>query len=318
MHDVARDVAISIASRDEHGFKVVFDNEIEEWPEEDTYESYAAISLGLRELDKNPEKFLDDLFSGMKELKALSLECISFHSLPPSIRVLENLRMLNLADCSLEDVTTIGSLGTLEILSFRDSSIRELPKDIGNLARLKLLDLLDCDELERIAGSVLSSLTRLEELYVGESFMNRESTEGNGEGRNARLEELIPQSPQMMALDIVVARLRLLPKDLRFNRQKLKFNFTIGSLLEERHKRNRGYLLENRLQLGCCSAVDIRESPMLHLMLEKSTDLVLVEIQNLKNILHELDGEGFPCLKILEVRASDDLEYVIDGTSDQS
>ncbi|KAB1220807.1 hypothetical protein CJ030_MR3G003307 [Morella rubra] len=117
MHDIVRDVAISIASRDEHGFMVVFDNEIEEWPHQDTYESYAAISLGLRELDKNPdglvcrrlqllrlsygkyrsEKFPGDLFSGMKELKALSLKCIYFKSLPPSIRVLENLRMLNLA-----------------------------------------------------------------------------------------------------------------------------------------------------------------------------------------------------------------------------
>ncbi|KAB1220430.1 hypothetical protein CJ030_MR3G009890 [Morella rubra] len=44
MHDIVRDVAVSIASRDEHDFMVVCDNEIEEWPQRDTYESYASIA----------------------------------------------------------------------------------------------------------------------------------------------------------------------------------------------------------------------------------------------------------------------------------
>uniref|UniRef100_A0A2N9GRD6 Uncharacterized protein n=1 Tax=Fagus sylvatica TaxID=28930 RepID=A0A2N9GRD6_FAGSY len=184
MHDVVRDVAISIA--EEHGFLVRCDDKMEEWPEKDTYENYVAISLFFQEMKKHPDglecpklELLQlscsrnssqtlpaNMFQGMKELKVLSMRGMSFPSLPQSIQVLQNLRTLHLEYCELADVSTVVSLGKLEILSFLGSKIKELPREIGNLGHLKLLDLSKCSTLRRIPYGLLSSLSRLEELYM--------------------------------------------------------------------------------------------------------------------------------------------------------
>ena len=60
MHDVIRDVAISIA--DKQGFLVRCDDKMEEWPEKDTYGHYAAISLVSQEIKRHPDlKFFHDI-----------------------------------------------------------------------------------------------------------------------------------------------------------------------------------------------------------------------------------------------------------------
>ncbi|XP_035541833.1 probable disease resistance protein At4g27220 isoform X2 [Juglans regia] len=265
MHDVVRDVAIYIASRDEHGFMVELNRRHEEWPQKDTYDSYTTISLLLGEMKghsdglkcpklqllllsclNDSKTFPDHLFNGMDELKILSLQegCFSLTSLPPSIQILENLRMLNLESCHLKDVSAIGTLEKLEILSFRDSKIEELPREIGNLGQLKLLDMKGCISLKRIAASVLSRLSRLQELYMGE-FENWECTttmEGNEEGtnNNANLAELIPYFDKMTVLEINVLSIRYLPKELHFSNSNLKFRINIT---DER------YLFENEIRL---------------------------------------------------------------------
>uniref|UniRef100_A0A2N9HGB4 NB-ARC domain-containing protein n=1 Tax=Fagus sylvatica TaxID=28930 RepID=A0A2N9HGB4_FAGSY len=172
---------------EEHGFLVGCDDKMEEWPEKDTYGNYVAISLFSREMKKHPDglecsklELLQlscrqntsqtlpaNMFQGMKELKVLSMRGMSFPSLPQSIQVLQNLRTLHLEYCGLEDVSAIGALGKLEMLSFLGSEIKELPREIGNLGHLKLLDLSECSTLERIPYGLLSSLSRLEELYMG-------------------------------------------------------------------------------------------------------------------------------------------------------
>ncbi|KAI8004408.1 Leucine-rich repeat and IQ domain-containing protein 4 [Camellia lanceoleosa] len=91
-------------------------------------------------------------------------------SLPTSLRWLTNLRSLSLYDCGLiNDVSVIVALENLEILSFQGTKIEELPKEIGRLSHLKLLDLLQFG-VKRICPGVLSSLSKLEELYLGYSF----------------------------------------------------------------------------------------------------------------------------------------------------
>ncbi|XP_042964903.1 probable disease resistance protein At4g27220 isoform X1 [Carya illinoinensis] len=294
MHDIVRDVAISIASRDEHGFMVQFDRGHEEWPQKDTYDIYTTISLLLGEMKGHPNglkypklQFLrlsclkdsktlpDNLFNEMNALKMLSLQdgCFSLTSLPPSIQILKNLQMLNLESCRLGDVSAIGTLGKLEILGFRDSEIEEFPHEIGNLSQLKLLDMKGCDSLKRIAAGVLSRLSRLQELYMA-NFKNWEYTtmmEGNGEGtsNNASLVELIPHFGQMTVLEISVPSIRCLPKEFDFSNSSLRFRINIeddGSYLFENAIRlNEGedasdlgkVLLENRSVFGNLKHCDI-------------------------------------------------------------
>jgi hypothetical protein len=67
MHNVVQDVAISIA--EERGFLVKSDDEMERWPEKDTYENYVAISLFSLEMKKH----LDGL--ECPKLEGLHLSC---------------------------------------------------------------------------------------------------------------------------------------------------------------------------------------------------------------------------------------------------
>ncbi|XP_040998148.1 probable disease resistance protein At4g27220 [Juglans microcarpa x Juglans regia] len=342
MHDVVRDVAISIASRDESGFMVVLDTGLEEWPRKDRYDSYTTISLLLREMKgysnglKCPkllllrlsclycsktyhsEMFPGNLFNGMKELKILSLQegCFSLTSLPPSIQILQNLQMLNLENCRLGDVSAIGTLGKLEILGFRYSEIEELPLEIGNLSRLKLLDMKGCRSLKQIAAGVLSGLSGLEELYMGE-FKNwgcRTTMEGNGEvtNNNASLAELIPYSGQLVVLEISVPSIWCLPKELDFSNSN--FRFRINGI------DNGKYLFENTLKLKVEDASDLGEYRTIRSLLKKAVVLRLDIAKNSKHVWFEKEQKGIlPCsLKDLWICRCEDLEYLSEATSDTS
>ncbi|KAI8004060.1 Disease resistance protein [Camellia lanceoleosa] len=196
IHDVVRDVAISIASKEEHSFMVRCDEALKERPEKERHKNYAVISLRCTGMSKLPDNLEfpklhllrlegnyrynyasklpnlpDSFYGGMKELKALSMLNVYIEgSLPTSLRWLTNLRSLSLYECGLiNDVSVIGALENLEILSFKGTKIEELPKEIGRLSHLKILDLLRCG-VKRICPGVLSCLSKLEELYLGSSF----------------------------------------------------------------------------------------------------------------------------------------------------
>ncbi|KAG2670585.1 hypothetical protein I3843_14G091800 [Carya illinoinensis] len=339
MHDVVRDVAISIASN-EHGFMVRCDNKMEEWPQnEGHYKLYAAISLFSEKLNRHPDglecpklellqmslsfggygpygqrsqTFPANLFSGMKELKILSFHCMFSLSLPSSIRFLQNLRMLRLEYCKLEDVSAIETLLKLQMLSFRGSQIKELPREIKNLSSLKLLDLSE-SRIELIPPGVLSSLSRLEELYMGESkFKYWESPERNGKGINASSAELF-SSQHLMALDIRIP-IRLLPKDLNLENSLMKFrifeseeDFESRYWMSRRHWMSR-YLFENILALQC-NASDIAESQTIRLMLHKVEVLYLVRIHDLVKICHSQVAVGsFGSLRYLNLHKCSSLK----------
>ncbi|KAG7941705.1 hypothetical protein I3843_16G058500 [Carya illinoinensis] len=344
MHDIVRDVAISIASRDENGFMVALDRGLEEWPQKDRHDSYIAISLLLGEMKEHPielkctklqllrlsclnksETFPGNLFNEMKELKILSLQegCFSLTSLPPSIQILQNLKMLNLESCHLGDVSTIGTLRNLEILGFCNSYIKELPSEIGNLSQLKLLDMKKCGSLERIATGVLSSLSRLEELYVGK-FRNwacKTTMEGNGEvtNDNASIAELIPYSSQLVVLEISVPSILCLPKELHFSNSNFRFKIKIGtvrSLVTGLYdSTTRRFFFENTLELGVEDASDLREhqtvcSLVKNAVVEKGGSTTSTAVA------HKLFSSNtilwVPNLKFLNVEDCGSLEVVFD------
>ncbi|KAG7941830.1 hypothetical protein I3843_16G066700 [Carya illinoinensis] len=342
MHDIVRDVAISIASRDEIDFMVKLDRGLEEWPQKDRYDSYTAISLLLGELKvqsielkcpklqllrlshlNRSEMLPGNLFNGMKELKMLSLQdcCFSLTSLPPSIQILQNLHMLHLESCRLGDVSAIGTLRNLEILGFHYSEIEELPLEIGNLSRLKLLDMKGCDSLKRIAPGVLSGLSQLEELYMG-GFKNwgcSSTMEGNGEvtNNNASLAELIPYSSQLVVLEISVpANILCLPKELHFGNSNFRSRINIGI----NNMINGRYLFENTLSVGVEDASDLWEHQTILSLLKNAVVLFLDIATNLKHIWFEKEQKGvLPCnLKDLTIFKCEDLEYLLEATSDST
>uniref|UniRef100_A0A7N2R7H7 AAA+ ATPase domain-containing protein n=1 Tax=Quercus lobata TaxID=97700 RepID=A0A7N2R7H7_QUELO len=331
---------------------------MEEWPEKDSCERSTAISLLTEELKRHPDglecpklellqlSFDSDtsqmlphnLLKGMKRLKVLSLFGTS---LPQSINVLQNLRTLQFVGCEITDVSAIGELRKLEILSFIGSKIKELPREMRNLSCLKLLELTGCSDLERIPPDLLSSLSHLEELYMfgvdvkwepmeqeevdeeeeEEYQEEEEEVDEEGEekkkGANASLTELMSLS-YLVALKIQIPNIKVLPKDLPFKNETIKFQIFAGNnvKIDERNfKEYYDYLIKNRLGLASCDVSDIAQSRMLLQLFKKSEILRLKEIKDLKNIVYELDKEGFQCLKVLRVVGSEDVEYVMDATS---
>lgn len=74
----------------------------------------------------------------------------------------------------LGDIAIIGKFKNLEILSIWGSDIKTLLEELGQLTKLRQLDLVNCFQLKVIAPNVISSLIWLEELYMGNCFIEWE------------------------------------------------------------------------------------------------------------------------------------------------
>ncbi|KAK9275448.1 hypothetical protein L1049_022714 [Liquidambar formosana] len=190
VHDVVRDVIKFKAKEGKEAFMFGDGQQLKEWATKGTNRRYSSLSLisNLNKISEHPERLacpkfdllqlegmdyppgeVDDLSEGMRELKVLGMLKMSIPSSLTSISFLTDLRTLCLHDCNLKNISLIGELKTLTILSFRDSSIKELPQQIGNLTHLRLLDLTRCALLKKISSGVISSLIQLEELYLRNS-----------------------------------------------------------------------------------------------------------------------------------------------------
>ncbi|XP_022753653.1 probable disease resistance protein At4g27220 [Durio zibethinus] len=182
MHDLVRDVALWIASnRKEFSFMIKSDV-VEMWPKEESLESYEAVSFNTSRIVELPKGLVcpnlkilllggdgnmitsSEFFEGMKALKACTLNSRLIS--PDAFQFQTNLRTLHLERCKLLDISVLGKLKKLEVLSFSCSDIKELPEEIGNLDNLKLLDLSYCVQLQRIPSQLIRRLSKLEELYL--------------------------------------------------------------------------------------------------------------------------------------------------------
>ncbi|KAJ6380161.1 hypothetical protein OIU76_016754 [Salix suchowensis] len=240
IHDVVRDVAISIAFRDHNVF--LRSDEVElKWQCEDSVESHEiwlhGNSFGLPEdiqypllkvLNMNSEdpslEVPGNIFRGMQKLKVLGLTNLSFLAPNSSLHFLKNLRSLCLHQSSLGEIAIIGELKKLEILSFVKSNIKHLPKEIGQLTKLKLLDLSDCSELEVISPNVISNLSLLEEFFVGNSFHHWDN-EGHNNASLIELEHL----SHLTNLDVHMLDSHVMSIDL-FSRRLERFRIFIGDV----------------------------------------------------------------------------------------
>ncbi|KAG5552242.1 hypothetical protein RHGRI_010357 [Rhododendron griersonianum] len=347
MHDVLRDVAISIASREEHSFMVRCDEALKEWPEEERRGNYGVISMrctgmgwGLPDNLEFPRLQLlrlecddycqlliespESLYQGMKELKVVAISRMEIPSLPPSLRCLANLQTLLLSNCNLShtDLSVIGGLMNLEILSLNRSDIKEFPREIGNLTRLRLLDLLRCAKI-RIPHGVLTSLSKLEELYIGKSFKGWDVVE---EGKdiiltNASIAELA-SLPNLVALDIDVPKIEcwVWPRDVDVLGKIRAFGISLGQSNIKSNAIDGQCLLPSTNQLEL-KALDVSHGVMemrgLKMLLKITTNLQLDSIIGVRHGICDLNEHGFKHLLELRVVHCLDLGCLINTRDDQ-
>ncbi|KAM5553561.1 hypothetical protein ABKV19_025672 [Rosa sericea] len=327
MHDLVGDVANRIMVRDNHIISSTREDELIDWPNKDLLQKCTAISFrrtvipSLPEVLECPElkMFLlwtrdvtleipCNIFEKMEKLKVLDLTELSFlPSLPPSLEFLKSLKTLCLDYCKLGDLSLVGQLGSLEFLSFKGSDFRQLPKEIGQLTRLRLLDLNGCSQLELISPNVLSSLKRLEDLRMGNSF-NKWEAEGviSTERSNANLEEL-KHLHQLTALQLHIPDDVILPVDL-FTTKLETFQICIGSAWKWAAVDE----TLNALKLKFTTSNELDQG--LKMLLKRTEDLYLEGMEGVNNsILSELGTEGFQQLKHLHAQNNAEFAYIISG-----
>ncbi|XP_043809753.1 disease resistance protein At4g27190 [Manihot esculenta] len=305
MHDLVRDVAISLASINKQWHALQSQARIKEWQDNDGYKNCTAISLLCEDIkklkdhlkcpklellqlwhDSQLESLPTNVLEGMKELKVLYIaSCIP--SLPQSIDVLKNLQTLRLLNGRLNEMHTIGALVKLEILEVRSYCLEELPAEIGSLKNLRLLNLRRVRILRYIPPVVLLRLSKLEELYLPLRYMMK--WEWKEEKKtNASLSEL--ETHHITALHITVVNAYISPKASVF-RNLIRFHIFVGdSKVDIVHKDS-----ENVLHLKG-DASDIKGSGICVLLREVEV-LYLEEVKNLKKIVNEIEDNSYADLK---------------------
>ncbi|XP_061989739.1 disease resistance protein At4g27190-like isoform X3 [Rosa rugosa] len=320
MHDLVHEVVIRIAWRDQHVFKVAIGDEFKEWPNMDFCTKCTMIILKSCSIPQLPEglecpelkmftfssrdadhylEIPSNFFEGMTKLRVLDFTNLSIPSLPPSLQFLKSLQTLCLDQCTLGDVTLIGQLQNLEILSFRMSKFKELPKEIGQLTRLRMLDLFGCSQLEVISPNVISNLIRLEHLRMGNSF-NRWEGEVviSSERRNASLDEL-KHLPRLNALQIHIPDSNILPADFLATSNLMRFHICIGSAWKWNDVD--GYLNALKLQLNASN--ELHQG--LIMLLKRTEDLYLEGTEGVNSsIVYQIGAEGFQKLKHLHLQTT--------------
>ncbi|KAI4353023.1 hypothetical protein L6164_002001 [Bauhinia variegata] len=153
----------------------------------------------------------------------------------------------------------------------------KFPSEIAELINLKMLDLSNSG-IEVIPSNIISKLTKLEELYMGNTSIKWEHENSVNQHKNASLAEL-KQLPNLTALDLQIPEAWMLPRDLM-----LKLHTSI-------------HHLEHGIKL----------------LLRTVEDLYLDEFSGISNMLFQLNGEGIPRLKHLYIQNNAEIKHIIDS-----
>ncbi|XP_058108336.1 disease resistance protein At4g27190-like [Magnolia sinica] len=337
MHDIVRDVAISISLKEDAGYKSLVRagvglkglSHVQNW------EEYKRISLMRSGIDKLPEgmhypklqtlmmlenKELTEIQGGfleaMKELRVLDLSETTINRLPSPLSNLVNLRVLCMRDCMFE-ASCLSALGGLKNLESLDLSynkyLQELPIEIGELVNLWSLDLTWTTNLVSIPSGVISRLARLEELKMWKSFSKWEvegkEASSSSSNNNATLGE-VASLKELSYLHLQIGDVDRFPQDyhqIKHWRKLQKFRFCIyQSGYEGLSGYYTGFIsssLRWMVVVGCSCIPE-----WIRMLLPHSTHLQLYYCKGLRSLG---GGGGFPNLEKLEIWKCVEMEFVI-------
>ncbi|KAI4353030.1 hypothetical protein L6164_002008 [Bauhinia variegata] len=206
-----------------------------------------------------------------------------------------------------------GALKNLEILSLIHSSMTKFPSEIAELINLKMLDLSNSG-IEVIPSNIISKLTKLEELYMGNTSIQWEHENSVNQHRNASLAEL-RQLSNLTALDLQIPAAWMLPRDLikvedLYLDELSGISNVIFQLNGEGFPRLKHLYIQNNAEIKhIIDSIDWIASQQSFPKLET---LTLQNLNNLEKICHgQLMVNSFSNLKEIKIKSCDRLRYLL-------
>ncbi|KAK4270286.1 hypothetical protein QN277_023340 [Acacia crassicarpa] len=327
MHDLVREVAVSIAQKREHVFLLKRNGEMQDWLSKgSSLQRFTQIILKpcllqelpskldcpnlkffhLQSTDNCTLKIPDSFFEGMGNLEALDLIGLIISSLPQTLVSLSKLKTLCLNQCTLKHLTGIAALKNLEILSFFDSSMEKFPSEIEQLAHLRMLDLSNSG-IGIMPPNILSKLTKIEELYMGNASIKWEEESSAMENMKSKSLIELGSLTNLTTLEIHIREAWILSMDKMFDNLK-RYKVVIGDKWEWSSNKRTSRLL--KLKLG----TSIHLEPGIMALIRRVEDLYLDEVGGISDVLLDLKGKGFPQLKHLHFQNNGQVQHIINTT----
>ncbi|XP_040967088.1 probable disease resistance protein At4g27220 [Gossypium hirsutum] len=321
IHDVVRQFALWIASsRKEISFGTV-----ETLPMDESFKYYTAISFETDQTDELPKevgfpylKLLlhggnrltetsSEFFEGMKALQvcALNYRLISLAAFKFNM----NLRTLCLIDCELSDISMLGKLKSLHILSLSRSDVTELPTEAGDLENLRRLDLSYCYNLRRIAPNLIQRLSNLEELYLHGCSSLKWATENSTKKESYSSLSELNSLPEWIVISLDISS-KHLPDGFVF-RRFWSFDFCIGIRRESWYEKRHLEICPISRSLRIGKSVDACKQ-----LFEDVESLELGDVKGHPNLIPSLDL-GFSKLTSLDLRWCNSMQCLIDASKQQ-
>ncbi|PWA88626.1 NB-ARC domains-containing protein [Artemisia annua] len=339
MHDLVLAFVVSIVSKsDEDGCWIIYPDDFSNWSEDvNMSQSCKRISLACNGMSEFPGNFKFpnlsllklvhgneslrfplDFYEGMKKLQVIVFEKLEYPVVPTSFQCSTNLRNLCLHECSLMfDLTCIGNLSNLEVLSFANSSITILPSTFGKLKKLRLLDVTGCYNLV-IDDGVLKGLVKLEELYMRSLYMRSLGehalcfTDNNST-------ELAERSENLCALEFEFIDKNASMKNMFYEKLK-RFKLSLGCYFSEVRDKLHTSKVDTHSYLNSLKLITNREELFNSKISElfKNTDALYLKVNGM-NTLEDVDVESphpargyssFYNLRLLVVSKCTELKYL--------
>ncbi|XP_062015316.1 disease resistance protein Roq1-like isoform X2 [Rosa rugosa] len=337
MTDDIRNLALT---KECDGFLVKAGCELEEWPEAETeagwlheftswpsiwtrdaHEGYSTISLMRNKLHKLPEYLVcsklqilllqsnagicdipETFFQNPNALRVFDLSFTSVSSLPSSFSFLTNLQTLNLDFCkNLSNISVLGKLKKLEILSMRELPLKKFPKQIGDLTQLRMLDVTGRD-LETIPSKVISRLYRLQELHMKFQFgtWGSKVEDAVHEETNADFDELTGLL-DLNILEVYISDAACLPTSVEYKPNWVEFDICIGGhvphVLPPQHD-----VFSRTLTLN--TKINRLPDWFISVVTERVEKLEYTDCEDLNDIVGEYDHGRLLALKYLSVNGN--------------
>jgi Leucine-rich repeat (LRR) protein len=182
----------------------------------------------------------------------------------------------------------------------------KLPSKIREITQLRMLD-LSSSGIEVIPPNIISSLSNLEELYMGNISIKWEDENSVEQKENDILAEL-QHLYNLTTLELQIHKARPLPYLNSMFEKLQRYKIAIGDVWEWSDIKDTTLkTLMLKLDTSIHSEMGIKA------LIKGVENLYMDEVYGIQNVLYEMNGEGFPLLRHLHIQNNAKMKHIVDS-----